>query len=184
MRTKSNWNNNIKYKFIKKHFTPRLQKDLKTISMPVDLLEYPKVSSTYIWGKIKTGKTVRAAQYLLRKLELDYYQNKTTNAEFLSFPIFIDKIKETYNDKTKNDFEIISKYSNIDFLVIDDFMTVRPSDWLIDTVYKLINYRYEYLKTTIITCNYSLEELEGILNDQRITSRIDRMCEIEEKTSW
>jgi DNA replication protein DnaC len=50
-------------------------------------------------------------------------------------------------------------------------------------LYHLINHRYEYMKKTIITSNYTLEELEQRLNDQRITSRINRMCKIEEKTN-
>jgi DNA replication protein DnaC len=94
------------------------------------------------------------------------------------------EIKDTYNNKGKTESEVMKKYLDVPFLVIDDFLTTRPTDWVMDVLYYLINHRYEYLLTTVITSNYTLEELEELLNDQRITSRIDRMCEVVEKTGF
>ena len=52
------------------------------------------------------------------------------------------------------------------------------SDWAYQTLYSLINHRYDWLKTTIITSNYTLDELQDNWQDDRITSRIKRMCEL------
>jgi DNA replication protein DnaC len=100
---------------------------------------------------------------------------------FVSFPELLAEIRDTYDNTEKRESEVMKKYLDANLLVLDDFLSTRPTDWVIDILYYLINHRFEYLKKTIITCNMSLEELEKRMGDQRITSRINLMCEIEEK---
>jgi len=69
-------------------------------------------------------------------------------------------------------------------LVLDDLGTCKLSEWMFEILYSLINYRYEYLKTTIITSNYSIEQLAELWNDDRITSRIVRSGEVFEKEHY
>jgi DNA replication protein DnaC len=182
MRTKQNWEQNWEKKAIEKYFTPRITKDLLTLNFPQLPDEQP--NSTFICGKIKTGKTIHAACLALQQVKYDYLNELPVNLLFVSFPEMLAEIKDTYNNKGKTESEVMKKYLDVPFLVIDDFLTTRPTDWVMDVLYYLINHRYEYLLTTVITSNYTLEELEELLNDQRITSRIDRMCEVVEKTGF
>jgi DNA replication protein DnaC len=62
---------------------------------------------------------------------------------------------------------------------MDDLGTEKPSDWVIQTLYVIINSRYEEDKQTVITSNYSLEEIRKNLND-KIASRIIAMTEVIE----
>jgi DNA replication protein DnaC len=184
MRTEESWNTQWKLKMIRSKFTPRLANDLLKLPMPIfdDFID-----STFIFGEIQSGKTVRAAQMMLMELQAIYLGDETAEVGsciFVSFPDLLAEIRATYGKNDKSEKEVMDKYMNAHLLLLDDFMTTRPSDWVIDILYHLINHRYEYMKKTIITSNLSLEDLEEKLGDQRITSRINRMCAIEHKTHW
>jgi len=182
MRTEERWGKTFQRNCIIHHFPPRLAKDLFELNLPRNPVE--DVSSLFIFGKVKTGKTIRAAQLLVQQRMFDYINNISRTTLFVSFPELFAEIRDTYNNNKLTEKEVLDKYLNVDFLIIDDFLTAKPTDWVMEILYRLINYRYENLKKTIITSNLSLEEIENVLQDQRITSRIDRMCVIEEKQSY
>jgi len=171
MRTNKKWEE-LKWRYLPK-FPLRLQRDLK-------LYDNHKLESitdsVFIYGEVQTGKTILAAQMMMLELRRIYinaiaeHHNKTL---FVSFPDMLADIKRTYGSPENTD-DILRKYWNATFLVIDDFVTTRPTEWVVETIYALINYRYENLLTTVITSNYGLKELESILGEQRITSRISR----------
>ena len=162
-----------------KRFTPRIQTQLKNLPFPEDL--YGEVESAFIYGSVSTGKTIRAAFMMLQEMKNCYLRSESHSVYFVSFPELFAEIKETFNNMEKRESEVLKRYLNVNLLVIDDFLSCRPTEWVMDTLYYLINHRYEYMKKTIITSNYSLQELEKRMNDQRITSRINAMCIIEEK---
>lgn len=93
------------------------------------------------------------------------------------------EIKATFGKQDGETDKVMQRYLQAHFLVLDDFITTRPTDWVLELLYHLINYRYEYCKTTIITSNYSLQELEEILQEQRIISRISRSYKIIKKNA-
>ena len=183
MRTIESWNTRYKEKYLQK-LPPRIVQDLKTFPIPADLCE-GEVQSTFIHGEIQSGKTLRAAFMFMQELKYLYLSfedpDKFGKTLWVSFPDLLAALKETFETPEKRQSEVMRKYLDAHLLVIDDFMTTRPTDWVIDVLYHLVNHRYEYMKKTIITSNYDLQELEKLLNDQRITSRINRMCNTEEK---
>lgn len=171
MRTEKNWNS-IKWRYLPK-FPLRVQKDLQQF-------ENPKTSmvedSIFIYGEVRTGKTILAAQYMMNELKdiyLNAYPDKHNRTIFVSFPDMLANIKKTFNSPDRTE-DVMNVYMDAHMLVLDDFITTRPTDWVIEIIYHLINYRYENMKKTIITSNFSLDQLENILQDQRITSRIER----------
>lgn len=181
MRTEKKWEE-IKWRYLDK-FPKRLQHDLqKYDKAKVEPVE----DSVFIYGEVQTGKTVMAAQMMMQELKIVYLKaipdchNKIL---FVSFPDMLMEIKGTYSSP-ENTNEIIHKYMDAYLLILDDFVTTRPTDWVVEIIYHLINYRYENMKKTIITSNFSLSKLEEILQDQRITSRINRSYKIIEKLSY
>jgi DNA replication protein DnaC len=178
MRNTETWVNTFREGTIRNYFPPRIANDL------LEFTDEPRLKpgSYFIYGEIATGKTILASKLMLAELKNAYLNETMVKAKFVSFPQFLMEVRNTYTPKSETSENIIvNQYLECDVLVIDDFMTTRPTDWVIDTVYYLINYRYEYLKTTIITSNKDLYELEKMLGDQRITSRINRMCTNIEK---
>lgn len=183
MRTEQKWEElSSKYLGI---FTPRLQADLARIKPPANLANFDD-KNVFIFGEVDTGKTVLAAQMMMHEFKNIYLQEKQGchgSTFFVSFPQMLYEIKQSFGPSEKSN-DVFDKYLKAHLLVLDDFMTTRPTDWVLETIYHLINHRYEYQLRTIITSNKSLPELEAILQDQRITSRISRSYVLLEKKHY
>jgi len=199
MRSEKVWEEKLRRQFIAATFTPRLQRDLNTISLPKDMPS--SIESTYIFGETNTGKTVLAAFMLLEEQKRCYLNSLLKNEKydhciFTNTSDLIFEIRniiehrnnndddDDSNEESKTEQRLIDYYSNVHLLVLDDFGTVKPSDWVLQILYLIINRRYEFLKKTIFTSNLSLEELTHNLKDSRIPARIYRMARIIHKTPY
>ncbi len=75
--------------------------------------------------------------------------------------------------------EAIQDIINCKTLVIEDIGVAKDTEFLISTMYEIINGRYQrYAGGLIVTSNLSLSELARKLNDDRVSSRISQMCKI------
>ena len=132
---------------------------------------------------METGKTLLACRMLLQEQKNAYLNwdefPQITDYIFITVDDFIEELKLSFNDNSSTD-EIIVKYSNAYFLVFDDLGTKKVSEWILGVLYLIINRRYENLRKTIITSNFSLSEIADIY-DSRISSRIERMGETIDK---
>lgn len=175
MRNQEMWISTI-YSQISKQFSPRIRQDLT--SLTVEPLQ-PTDRSYYIYGRVGSGKTLVAVKtYLEVRKELYLTAEEDKKCYFISVPEFFNDLKRSYSMRDNKDQELLEKYSDAYLLVLDDLGIEKVSDWALQTLYLLINRRYEWMRPTIITSNISLEEMATMLGDDRITSRIFRMCEI------
>jgi len=155
--------------------SPRIQKDLKCITTP----KINKVESTYLWGRIGSGKTIQAVCMMLYSLKDNFVNRHPIQAIFIPVPELLLEFKASYSAKDGiSEEELVEKYSKIPLLVLDDFGVERTTDWSFQLLYIIINRRYENMKMTIFTSNFSLNELAEKLGDDRIPSRIQQMCKI------
>jgi len=161
-------------------FSLRIQKDLQTIPFP----DIKKLESIYYWGDVGTGKTIKAIHMMLSYPRMNYaHCIIDNNWKFITVPELLIEIKKTYLPGSFiSEFDVLDKYSEAEFLVLDDFGVEKTTDWTYQLLYTLINRRYENMKYTVITSNLSLEELAEKLDDERLTSRIKAMCTIVECT--
>jgi DNA replication protein DnaC len=181
MRTEQRWNEVIQSKIIDRLFPARLAKDLKDLK----LKPLHNEGSYFIYsGRKATGKTVMACRILLGHEYNDYIQSRTHSSKFLTVTDFLNELKHSFDAPHESEIDILYKYQDIDILVLDDLGTNKMSDWAYQILYSLINHRYDWLKTTIITSNHTLEELQECWQDDRITSRIKRMCELLPKEKY
>jgi len=177
-----------------KKFTPRLQRDLSIIPTPKDLPDV--IESSFITGKVHTGKTVLAAFMALQEMKNIWlnaeikdgiYVSKECEFEFIPVMNLLDKIRDTFDRRGEGDVQLtrhalVERYSTIHLLILDDLGAYKVTDYVLETLQLIINNRYEYLKKTIITSNFSLKELARMSGDDRLCSRIGRMCRIIHKT--
>ena len=181
MRTEERWKAVIQEKIIRRKFPPRIAEDLLRLHLPA-IEEY---NSQYIFSDEKdTGKTIRACLLLLGHEKKAYIESSTISTCFLSTTDFINELKSCFDIPGKSEMEVLEKYQRIDVLVLDDIGTCPVSDWMYHILYSLINYRYDWMKITITTSNFSLEALAAKLGDDRVTSRLARDGEIIEKLKY
>jgi DNA replication protein DnaC len=186
MRDEKNWIERTRPSYIKMYL-PRIQKALQEIEEPEDIPEI--IESYYIHSSVGYGKTILAAQMMLKEQKRiwtnDGPRDNSEKCLFVSTPTLFQEIKNTYNKNSDiPEQQVIDKYNECHLLVLDDFGTSKPTDFVLQTLYLIINHRYDYLKKIILTSNLTLGEVAELFGDDRIISRIERMCEIIEKQDW
>lgn len=93
-------------------------------------------------------------------------------------------IKKSYNNEIQeNESKIISEFINCDVLIIDDLGKEKPSEWVLEKLYYIINERYEHNKPIIITTNFTENQLIDIFtvgknksSIEAIMSRLNEIC--------
>jgi len=160
--------------------SPRIQRDMKELPFPKQI---DKVESTFIHGRIGSGKTIQAVFMMLSESKIQFINRQPHQVKFIPAPELLLEFKSIYNKKAKDEMdlteeELVEYFSTIPLLVLDDIGVEKITDWSFQLLYIIINRRYENLKKTIFTSNFSLLELAEKFGDDRIPSRIQQMCKI------
>ena len=77
-----------------------------------------------------------------------------------------DKDKDTYKDRLLE----------CDLLVLDDLGTESKTEWTLNTIHQIIDFRYREQLPTVITTNLPLDEIRELYGE-RLLSRIYEMCQ-------
>lgn len=128
----------------------------------------------YLWGDKGTGKT-HLTGCMANELMKQYKQVLFTN-----FFEIGKNIRSTFKGNG-SETGTINKIANVDFLFIDDLGTEKVTkdgedNWLQEKIFEIINKRYNNMKPTIFTSNYSLQQLvqeRGLLD-----KTVDRILEM------
>lgn len=102
---------------------------------------------------------------------------------FYEFGSLLKEIQDSYNSNTRtSELGVLTPVLSADVLVLDELGASKPTDWVRDTMYHIINTRYNEQKFTIFTTNFPDErvaENKETLEDRigvRTRSRIFEMC--------
>jgi DNA replication protein DnaC len=140
--------------------------------------EYPAVERGLLFmGPAGVGKT-HLAVALIKALIA-----KGFPGVFCEFGSLLKEIQDSYNPISKSsELKVLAPIYQSDVLVLDELGATVPTDWVRDTMYQIINKRYNDNKLTIFTTNYFDEapsEKEKVLEDRigtRLRSRLYEMC--------
>ena len=140
--------------------------------------EYPAVERGLLFmGPAGVGKT-HLAVAIIRGLIA-----KGFAGIFSEFGALLKEIQDSYNPISKSsELKVLSPIYQTDVLVLDELGATVPTDWVRDTMYQIINKRYNDNKLTIFTTNYFDEaqsEKDKVLEDRittKLRSRLYEMC--------
>lgn len=131
-------------------------------------------SSILFTGPCGCGKTHLAVSVLREAVKA----NKIAEAIFTTAPELLLEIRQTFQSTPRiidgvviSEADVIEKYSNAPFLILDDLGAEKTSEWTITTLYLIIDRRNREEKPTIFTTNMSLSKVEKHLSS-RIASRL------------
>lgn len=137
-------------------------------------------NSVYVFGNVGTGKTYYICNLIKHCLFFQFRHRGIMtwdNIHFIEVPELLLNIRTCFSEN-QSEKEFIRKYTQYDYLFLDDLGVEKCSEWTLQTLYLIINRRYAQNKHLCITSNYSLNELSEKMDDSRITSRIKGMCKI------
>jgi len=139
--------------------------------------EYPAVDRGLLFmGPAGVGKTHLAVSIIRDLIE------KGFAGVFCEFGSLLKEIQDSYNPISKSsELKVLAPVYQADVLVLDELGATVPTEWVRDTMYQIINKRYNDKKLTIFTTNYldkasdKNKELEERIT-YRLRSRLYEMC--------
>jgi len=113
--------------------------------------EYPAVETGLLFmGTVGVGKTHLAIAVLK-----DLIEKKGVNCLFYESGSLLKAIQDSYNPISEtSEMRVLAPVYQAEVLVLDELGATVPTNWVRDTLYQIINTRYNNKKLTIFTTNY------------------------------
>ena len=130
----------------------------------------------YIHGKSGRGKTYAASALAKEFVDAGYSVTFTTAGRML------ESVKSTF-DGNGSTADELARYTTCDMLILDDLGKENTREWSVNTIFMVMNERYEAMLPIIITSNFSPAEIAGKMGRrgereaaEAIASRIAETC--------
>ncbi len=133
----------------------------------------------YIFGAVGTGKTETVCALARKELR------RGKRVRYINEPLFFGEMKARYAEAhpEQSAEALVQDAVTVDVLIIDDIGKTKPTTFAVETLYRIIEGRYAENLTTMVTSNFTLEQLQGALGRQgeadkaaAICSRLREMC--------
>ncbi len=134
----------------------------------------------YLHGGVGTGKT-----HICWAIKKHYDQPE--RYRYLILRNVVDIMKEIRDDFDRHVSEKhyiesdLTDHKEQRILILDDIGAEKATEFVSETLYRIINHRYIHMLPTIFTSNYNIQELAERIGE-RSASRIVEMCEIIQLT--
>ena len=124
-----------------------------------------------IYGRAGNGKSHLAAALVNRLIQRGF------TAVFIEVPDLFSRIKATYGaEGTGSEDKIMAALGKCDLLVLDDAGAEKPTEWVQEKFFQIINTRYKKFLPVVITTNTKdMAGLEDIIGF-RAYDRVLEMC--------
>lgn len=132
------------------------------ISYITSVIDGNEPKGALMMGSVGTGKT------FLCKIMHNTLVTERKNSCFIKMvDLALVLRKETFGDNYKT---VLNEFKNVETLIIDDYGTQKNTDWVKETLFSILDYRYENLKRTILTTNLGMNQIDDM--EPRLASRL------------
>jgi len=125
----------------------------------------------YFCGGVGIGKT-----HLAVAVMNELMARKRVPSLFVTVPEFLDNLREAYMIPGRDLDEWMDTVKNADLLILDDLGSERPTEWVRERLFVIVNHRYREALPTLFTSNIGPKDLASQLGE-RTASRIIAMCD-------
>ncbi len=147
------------------------------------VLDYPAVDRGLLFmGPAGVGKTHLAVAILKGLIE------KGVPCLFYESGSLLKQIQDSYNPVSNtSELRVLAPVYQAEVLVMDELGSTIPTDWVRDTIYQIINTRYNDKKVTIFTTNYldetptAPEQTIDQGDRRKLSARIKELTTLEER---
>lgn len=134
------------------------------------VLDYPAVDrGLLLMGPVGVGKTHLAVAIMKGLID------KGVSCLFYESGSLLKQIQDSYNSISQtSEMRVLEPVFQAEVLVLDELGATVPTDWVRDTMYQIINTRYNQRKLTIFTTNFlderqqSVDDSAAKRNDKRV----------------
>lgn len=124
-------------------------------------------------GPVGTGKTYLAA------CVLNSFLDRMKLTTFGGVVDLLGRIRRSYGETSQEEeWQIFDELCSVPLLVLDDLGKERVSEWVEQTLFRVIDSRYRENKLLVVTTNFTPRELQDRYPDvgSAIMSRLAEMC--------
>jgi DNA replication protein DnaC len=125
-------------------------------------------SGLLLWGRPGVGKSHLAVAIALALLE------KGVCVRLVPVPDFLSELRDGLRQNVATG-KTMGRLTTVPLLVLDDLGAENDTTWANETLYLLINCRYQNLLPLVVTTNRDLNDLEKSLGE-RTVSRLLEIC--------
>ena len=116
---------------------------------------YPYLDQDEGLGLLITGRSGIGKTHLAVAVMRELWMKKGTAGQFWDFHELIREIKNSYNEETRTtELQVLEPVMSTDVLLLDDLGAWRMTDWMLDTLFFVLNSRYLAKRSTLITSNF------------------------------
>ncbi|HEY6233153.1 MAG TPA: ATP-binding protein [Pyrinomonadaceae bacterium] len=135
--------------------------------------DYPAVDAGLLFmGSVGVGKTHLAIAILK-----DLIEKKGVTCLFYESGSLLKTIQDSYNPISQtSEMRVLAPVYQAEVLVLDELGATVPTNWVRDTMYQIINTRYNNKKLTIFTTNY--------LDEPRAAESVDESPEPKRRRTF
>ena len=140
--------------------------------------EYRDGRGLFIYGDNGLGKT-----HLLKAIGIAVMQAGYYGIIYRTDQAIIDDLNAVRTQRDVSERDCIDVFTNCRLLIIDDFGKETPTGYAVGRLFRILDERYQARRPTLISSNFSMEELEVRLaslyadNSDRARAIADRMIE-------
>jgi DNA replication protein DnaC len=93
-------------------------------------------------------------------------------------PRLLDEIRRTYGeDDSGATLDLIDRLTTVELLHVEDLAVARPTDWVLEQLYNIVNGRYENERSIVFTCDLTGDEdphegAPALVNPHRLAGHI------------